>query len=325
MLTTPVAVPSVGRGLNVREIEPDHRPRSTHRDDHDQHQQQPQRCAGRERQHHCPDRGIADDDARTTQVRRCGAVRRRNADQDADATAAPTDTVSSSARDRMRKVLAPRSRYGTPHQRKVVTENCVPCGKKPESGAQPHGSDATRSPHRDGMFGNRTAVRRVLDQDDREHRRQHAEAGRRQIGGASWRRRAAPRTAPPTAPDRIAHRCRSAGSGYPALVEPVGTSRSTEMNVKASPTPSTARAAMAIGNDSLNARVSCPAAIRNPPMTIITREPKRSTTGRPGGATAYMLTWRTTNDDSTRGWRGTCRRRPGPRRARVVRSRTATT
>jgi hypothetical protein len=38
--------------------------------------------------------------------------------------------------------------------------------------------------HRDGMLGNRTAVRRVLDQDDREHRRQHAEAGRRQIGGA---------------------------------------------------------------------------------------------------------------------------------------------
>ncbi len=54
------------------------------------------------------------------------------------------------------------------------------------------------------------------------------------------------------------------------------------MKVNASPRPTTARAAMAVGSDSLNARVSCPAAISSPPLTIIAREPKRSSSSPAG-------------------------------------------
>ena len=54
------------------------------------------------------------------------------------------------------------------------------------------------------------------------------------------------------------------------------------MKVNASPRPSTARAAMAAGSDSLKASVSWPTAINNPPATIITREPKRSSSSPAG-------------------------------------------
>ena len=47
-----------------------------------------------------------------------------------------------------------------------------------------------------------------------------------------------------------------------------GTSRSTEMNVTASPSPTTARAAMAAGSDSVNASASWPDAISAAPETI---------------------------------------------------------
>ena len=55
-----------------------------------------------------------------------------------------------------------------------------------------------------------------------------------------------------------------------------GTRRSTEMNVNASPRPTTARAAIASGSDSVNASTSWPDAIRAAPQTISTLEPYRS-------------------------------------------------
>ncbi len=55
-----------------------------------------------------------------------------------------------------------------------------------------------------------------------------------------------------------------------------GTRRSTEMNVSASPRPTTARAAIATGNTVVNARVSCPVAISAAPVTISVFEPSLS-------------------------------------------------
>jgi hypothetical protein len=55
-----------------------------------------------------------------------------------------------------------------------------------------------------------------------------------------------------------------------------GTSRSTEMNVSASPSPRTARAAIAAGRDSVNASVSWPVAISAPPVTISAFDPNLS-------------------------------------------------
>ena len=52
-----------------------------------------------------------------------------------------------------------------------------------------------------------------------------------------------------------------------------GTSRSTEMKVTASPSPTTARAPIATGSDVVNASASWPAAISAAPATIRTREP----------------------------------------------------
>ena len=61
-----------------------------------------------------------------------------------------------------------------------------------------------------------------------------------------------------------------------------GTSRSTEMNVTASPRPTTARAAMAAGRDSVNASTSWPAAISVAPDTINALEPNRSSSSPAG-------------------------------------------
>ena len=64
-----------------------------------------------------------------------------------------------------------------------------------------------------------------------------------------------------------------------------GTSLSTEMNVTASPSPTTARAAIAAGSDSVNASVSWPAAISVAPDRIKILEPNRSSS-RPAGTCA---------------------------------------
>ena len=71
-------------------------------------------------------------------------------------------------------------------------------------------------------------------------------------------------------------------NGIWRAVNQYGTSRSTEMNVNASPSPTTARAAIAAGSDSVNASDSWPMTIRLPPDRIITFEPKRSS-NRPAG------------------------------------------
>jgi hypothetical protein len=52
-----------------------------------------------------------------------------------------------------------------------------------------------------------------------------------------------------------------------------GTRRSTEMNVRASPSPTTALAPMARGNDSVRASSSWPPAMSAAPATMSTREP----------------------------------------------------
>src|SRR6476469_9198176 len=104
-----------------------------------------------------------------------------------------------------------------------------------------------------------------------------------------------------------------------------GTSLSTEMNVTASPSPTTARAAIAAGSDSVNASVSWPAAITVAPDRISALEPKRSSS-RPAGtcAPAYTTICRTTNADSTPG--PAVNRSPAsmPETPSVVRSSTAT-
>ena len=61
-----------------------------------------------------------------------------------------------------------------------------------------------------------------------------------------------------------------------------GTSRSTEMNVTASPSPTTARAATAVGRDSVNASTSCPDAITAAPERISAFEPNRSSSSPAG-------------------------------------------
>ena len=63
------------------------------------------------------------------------------------------------------------------------------------------------------------------------------------------------------------------------------------MNVNASPRPSTARAAIAAGRDSVNASTSWPDAIKAAPTTISALEPNRSSS-RPAGtcAPAYTMT-----------------------------------
>jgi hypothetical protein len=48
------------------------------------------------------------------------------------------------------------------------------------------------------------------------------------------------------------------------------------MKVKASPSPTTARAPIATGSDVVNARVSWPMAISAAPAAISARDPKRS-------------------------------------------------
>ena len=55
-----------------------------------------------------------------------------------------------------------------------------------------------------------------------------------------------------------------------------GTRRSTEMNVRASPTPTSARAPTATGRDSVVASTSCAITINRAPSAIILREPTRS-------------------------------------------------
>lgn len=55
-----------------------------------------------------------------------------------------------------------------------------------------------------------------------------------------------------------------------------GTSRSTEMKVKASPMPTSTRPATASGSRSVSASSPCPAAMSTAPAAIITREPTRS-------------------------------------------------
>ena len=81
-----------------------------------------------------------------------------------------------------------------------------------------------------------------------------------------------------------------------------GTRRSTEMNVTASPSPTTARAPMANGSDVVSASASCPVAINAAPATIKIRDPYRSSS-RPAGtwAAAYTITCRTTKADSIPG------------------------
>ena len=57
------------------------------------------------------------------------------------------------------------------------------------------------------------------------------------------------------------------------------------MNVTASPRPTIARAAIAVGSDSVNASVSWPAAITVAPATISAFEPYRSSS-KPAGTWA---------------------------------------
>ena len=60
------------------------------------------------------------------------------------------------------------------------------------------------------------------------------------------------------------------------------TSRSTEMNVSASPAPTSTRATMASGSTVVNASRSCPAAITVAPIAMRAREPKRSSSSPTG-------------------------------------------
>lgn len=105
-----------------------------------------------------------------------------------------------------------------------------------------------------------------------------------------------------------------------------GTSRSTEMKVKASPSPSTARAAIAAGRVSDTASANCPAAIRMPPVTIIVLDPTRSSSSPAGTwAAAYTTTCSTTNVDSTPGLAPKRWAASRPDTPSEVRSSTATT
>ena len=61
-----------------------------------------------------------------------------------------------------------------------------------------------------------------------------------------------------------------------------GTSRSTEMNVTASPSPTTARAAIAAGRDSVNASTSWPDAISRGAGEDQCLEPNRSSSSPAG-------------------------------------------
>ena len=97
------------------------------------------------------------------------------------------------------------------------------------------------------------------------------------------------------------------------------------MKVNASPRPTTARAAMATGSDSVSARVSWPATIRVPPVTIIAFDPKRSSR-TPAGicAAAYTVSWSTTNVDRIAGLAANRSAASSPATPNVVRSMTAT-
>jgi len=80
------------------------------------------------------------------------------------------------------------------------------------------------------------------------------------------------------------------------------TTRSTLMNVNASPAPTSARARKAAGSADASASVSCPAAMISPPTRISRRAPNRSSSNPTGTcSTAYTTSCRTTNVDSTAG------------------------
>ena len=97
------------------------------------------------------------------------------------------------------------------------------------------------------------------------------------------------------------------------------------MNVTASPSPTTARAPIASGSDVVNASANWPAAINAAPATINTRDPYRSSSTPAGTcATAYTITCRTTNVDSTLGLAAKRSAAFSPDTPSVVRSSTAT-
>ena len=230
--------------------------------------------------------------ASTSRDRRCGRRPVKMPMTMPDRIAATTDRLSSVPAT-WTDSPCPTVRYGRPHiSAKTVTENCVPMWVKKPSRVPGRSQTVLTLPRSRARSCRRSrgdlAVRGVLDQRQRQRDRHHAERDHRQIGRRpALCRRAAPGTAPPRAPGRVGRRYRSAASpsGTWFGLNQCGTSLSTEMNVTASPRPTTARAAIAAGSDSVNASVSWPAAISVAPERISALEPNRSSS-RPAGTWA---------------------------------------